>query len=313
MSEHCNWHFVKPGLHTLVQDAGRIGHQESGVPTGGVMDRSSAKIANVLVGNPPDHPVLEITLIGPHVDIEGSCQIALTGAQLTPTLNGEPLPLYETIDIPTGSSLRFGKCQTGCRAYLAIRGEWMVQAWLESKSAASFNAKILTPQSVFDKGALLKIETGQPIAKKTFDQSLLPKLHREPQVIRVLPGPEFDYFSRIAIAHFFGQTFRLSPQSNRMGYRLDPGIRDYDPPHELISSGTVPGTVQITNSGQPIILMTDAQTSGGYFRLVNVISCDMDLLAQLKPGDTLRFELVELKDAYAALEQKKALLKQLQI
>jgi allophanate hydrolase subunit 2 len=138
---------------------------------------------------------------------------------------------------------------------------------------------------------------GQPVEQRIHPRKLRPEYPTRLRV-RVLPGPEFEAFSPYAIGYFFSRGYRLTADSNRMGYRLDATIIDFRPAREVISSGIIPGTIQVTNSGQPIILMADAQTTGGYFRLANVISADMDRLAQLKPGDEVWFSLVHLEEAY---------------
>ncbi|MTI30759.1 biotin-dependent carboxyltransferase family protein [Xanthovirga aplysinae] len=306
MSEPVIFHFKKPGLQTMVQDLGRVGFQAFGVPTSGVMDKSSAKIANWLVGNPRENPVLEITLLGPQIEIKGNCQIALTGGNLSPTLNGNPIPMYETIQVDSGSILSFGRKLGGCRTYLAIRGKWQIKKWLGSYSASAHSGLELTPDSIIQKNSSLQVLSQLPISKRLYSKEQRPIYSRSVRV-RVLPGPEFDSFSPLAIGHFFSRGYQLTPDSNRMGYRLDGQIKDFNPKREVISSGIIPGTIQITNSGQPIILLADAQTTGGYFRLVNVISHDLDKLAQLMPGDEVWFSLISLEEAKEALKEEKLL------
>jgi len=281
--------FIKTGLHTSVQDEGRPGHQQAGVPLGGALDRQAAKTANWLVGNPASMPLLEMTLIGPKIEFSGPCQIAICGANLSPMLNGQPIPLYQTLSVRAGSLLSFGRVLGGCRSYLAIGGQWQLRRWLGSASAASPNGKTLTPDSLFSPGSSLNIQPGTTITPRVFQE---PPAYQSPFQIRVLPGPEFEYFSNYFIAHFFSRRHRIHADSNRMGYRLSYQMEQFSSPLELISSAVLPGTIQITHTGQPIILMADAQTTGGYCRLANVIAEDMDLLAQAKPGDEVAFVLV---------------------
>ncbi len=296
MAKTTTFHFKKPGLLTQVQDMGRIGYQAFGVPVSGVMDRASAQMANWLVGNPPNNPVLEITLLGPQIGIKGSCQIAITGADLSPQIDGRPVPMFESVGVVSGSVISFGKIKNGCRAYLAVRGDWAVKKWLGSCSASANNGDELTPDSIFQKGSILTIKTKPPIAKKILPADTRPAFSGRCEV-RVVEGPEFEMFSAMAIGFFFSRSYKVAPDSNRMGYRLDAKIVDFEPDREIISSATIPGTIQVTNAGQPIILMADAQTTGGYPRLANVISADMDKLAQVKPGDEIRFSLVGLEEA----------------
>lgn len=289
------FHFQKAGIQTLIQDQGRIGYQSYGVPISGVLDKKAAKLANELVGNPTNSPILEMALLGPTIKIVGACQIAITGADLSPKVNKQPIPLYETITIKDGAILTFGGAKTGCRAYLAIRGNWQIDKWLDSYSALPYSGAAATPDSLIQKGTKLQIETTGIIPSKRLPKSAQPNFSNSVR-IRVLPGPEFDEFSNYTIAYFFSRGYRLTNDANRMGYRLDANLIDFKPKREVISSGIIPGTIQITSAGQPVILMADAQTVGGYYRIANVISEDLDKLAQLKPGDEVWFSLVRLEE-----------------
>ena len=180
------FHFMKAGLQTLVQDTGRIGQQAFGVPIGGVMDKSSARIANWLVGNDPITPVLEITLIGPQIEIEGDCQVALTGADISPVIDGAIVPMYKTLSINSGSKLSFGPLKSGCRAYLAIRGKWMVKKWLNSYSAFLLSEKDLTSDSIPKKGSVILIETKNSISAREFPAELRPPGNRLLEEVMIL-------------------------------------------------------------------------------------------------------------------------------
>ena len=289
------FHFQKAGIQTLIQDEGRIGYQSYGVPISGALDKKAARLANKLVGNSPNTPVLEMALLGPSIKITGDCQIAITGADLGPKLNEKPIPLYQTIHLEDGDLLTFGGAKKGCRAYLAIKGNWQIAKWLNSYSALPYSGDAATPNSLIQKGTSLQIETTgiSPIRSiPKADQPGFPKSVR----IRVLPGPEFDEFSNYTIAYFFSRGYQLTNDSNRMGYRLNANLIDFKPKREVISSGIIPGTIQITSAGQPVILMADAQTVGGYYRIANVVSDDLDKLAQLKSGDEVWFSLVRLEE-----------------
>ena len=297
MSQTTIFKFLKTGLHTTIQDAGRLGQQHLGIPTGGVLDHQAAQTANWLVGNPLDSPVLEITMMGPSIQIQAPCQIALTGAHLSPTLNQKRIKHYRTISIQKPSILNFGALKSGCRTYLAIRGTWQVRPWLSSYSAASTNSSQLTPDSVFKVNSQFMIVAPNFIEPRKIKKANRPVYNNHLHV-RVLAGPEFKQFSKINIATFFSQIYTISNQSNRMGCRLEGRFLDADQRTELISSGIVPGTIQITHAGQPILLMKDAQTTGGYPRIATIIVEDLDKIAQLKPRDTLQFSLIQLKDIH---------------
>jgi len=284
--------FLKPGLHTTVQDQGRLGFQQLGVPINGVMDKHSARLANELVGNNSEAPLFEITLFGPKIQFSGNGQIAITGADLSAKINGKIAEMYATLNITDGDLLAFGEPIEGCRAYLATGGVLKVQQWLGSASTSASDPKTFTPQSLVESGTSFHVTNNKNISPNTIPMEQRPKMEL-PLKVKVLKGPEFDSFSKIAIDHFFKYWFPISKDANRMGYRLDKALPDFNPSAEVISSGIVPGTIQITNSGQPIVLMADAQTSGGYMRIANILSEDLDKVAQLKPGDLLGFELVE--------------------
>lgn len=288
-------HFKKAGLQTLIQDRGRIGYQSYGVPVSGVLDKKAASIANQLVGNPIENPVIEITLLGPTIEIEGDCQIAITGANLSPKINQQIIPLYTTINAKNGDKLSFGAIKSGCRAYLAIGGTLQIPKWLDSFSALPYSGKSATPGSLIEKGTTLEVATTSFIPTKSIPLEDQPNYENQLRV-RVLPGPEFEEFSPYTIAYFFSRGYKITNESNRMGYRLDANLIDFKPQREVISSGIIPGTIQITSAGQPVILMADAQTVGGYYRIANVVTEDLDKLAQLKPTDEVWFSLVRLEE-----------------
>jgi antagonist of KipI len=290
---------IRPGLNSMVQDAGRSGYQKFGVPVNGFMDRSSARIANWLVGNPLNDPLLEITMLGPQIEIDNSCSIAVTGADISPMLNGELIPMYETHRVDSNSTLSFGKLNSGCRTYISFSGKLDVKQWLGSASASAHETQNLTPQSLLTKNMNIRLISSGSLIERRFPW----KSKFESKIVaRILPGPEYNYFSGETLSHFLNHEFVVGINSNRMGYRLEGTVRGFNPDKEVISSAVIPGTIQITNSGSPIILMADAQTSGGYPRLANIISADLDKVAQLKPGDTIAFQLTTLEKA---LEAKK--------
>jgi len=288
--------FQKPGMNTLVQDSGRSGFQMFGVPVGGFMDSVSAKAANLLVGNAAKSPLFEITLMGPEVLINGPCQLALTGADISATIDGHPVPMYETVDVGSRAILSFGKLKAGCRSYLAFNGSLKLKDWLGSKSAASFETMDLTPESLIKRGSEFRLIKGKPVEKRKTKQISF----SDTEEIRILPGPEYNNFSGDQLHFFLNKKFTIGKDSNRMGYRLDDAILDFKNDKEVISSPIVPGTIQVTNSAKPIILMADAQTSGGYPRIANIIHADLSKVAQLVPGNKISFKLCTLEEALQA-------------
>jgi len=286
---------LKTGLYTSIQDEGRFGVQDQGIPISGALDKSSMRIANQLVGNLPNSPVLEMTLFGPKLKFEGQGQIAITGANMKATLNGKRVENYMTLNIKSGDLLEFHNTDFGCRTYMSIGGQWQVQNWSNSFSAlpSLMEEPGLPARLVDDYSFTVAINQTQELI--SYPERNRP-LFSECYVIRVVTGPEFDQFEIEVIQDFFDRIFVIHGDSNRMGYRLKDNLQDYVPSGEEISSGIVIGTVQISNAGKPIILMADAQTTGGYPRIANVVSDDLEIVAQLKPGDELKFMLVSLEE-----------------
>lgn len=291
MPDQVTLSFKKAGMLTAVQDIGRSSYQHFGIPVGGVMDKFSAKEANRLVGNQSEAPVFEITIMGPEIEFSGSCQIAITGANMSATLNGMPIENYQTIDVPIGGIMKFGRLISGCRAYLSIGGKMNISSWLGSSSAINFETMALTPNSLIKKGSAIEIREPSRIDIRSTAKEQIPKLKSE-LLVKAIKGPDYKSFLKIDRDFFFNQKFEITINSNRMGCRITPNIPNYIQSKELISSGIVPGTIQVTNSGQPIILTVDAQTVGGYLRIANIVSSDLDKVGQLKPGDHIKFELI---------------------
>lgn len=296
-------HFLKPGMLSTVQDSGRIGYQGFGVPVAGVMDQNAAGMANWLVGNFPQAPLLEMTLVGPTIELRGQGQIALSGADMGATLNGRVLPLGETIDIQDTSLLELGASLWGCRGYLAVGGGWQLTKWLHSFSASPQQGEVLTPQSMIGKDRVIKVENTRLISTRRIS----PKREGEGDgsTIRVIAGPEYNQMPILSIKDFLSRSFPIGPQSNRMGYRLKGSLLGYEPKEEVISSGIIPGTIQVTRDGQLIVLMKDAQSTGGYPRIANVISVDIGKVAQMRPGQEISFSLVSMAVAQRILSESK--------
>lgn len=282
--------FLKAGMQTTVQDQGRVGLQHLGVPVGGVLDTRSAEMANYLVGNEQQNPVLEITMIGPEILFDSDALIAITGAHFDLYIDDKLVKNDEAIYIKSGTMVKFGQLKYGCRAYLAVAGKWMAKKWNGSVSPL-MQAQEATPDSIIRKGAKLKIESAHLNKNGTWDKNNSTPILAHKVRLRVKPGPEFEDISRTAIAKLFGQGHLITQDANRMGYRLKTELASSEERQEMISSGIVPGTIQLTNSGQPIILLKDAQTTGGYPRIANIIEKDLDQIAQLKPGDEIWFSL----------------------
>lgn len=315
---------VGAGLQTTVQDLGRRGHQHDGVPGGGAMDRSALRIGNALVGNDDGAAGLEATLIGPAIEFEDPTLIALAGGDLEPTIDGQPVPMWRAIHVPPGAALRFGRPKVGCRTYLAIAGGIDVPLIFGSRSTylrAQFGGhegRALRPGDVLT--TLCPPGLAQCIANAVQDgrdasraaiaawgagHSLRMRYSSEP-VVRLIPGTHADYLAAPSRTKLFSASFNISASSDRMGYRLEGVELPLRNPVELLSEGVAFGTVQLPPDGMPIVLMADRQTTGGYPRIGEVASIDLPLIAQLKPGDRLRFRPISVDEAqelYLTYEQ----------
>ena len=300
---------VKPGWLSTVQDLGRYGYQQYGVSVAGAMDLFSATVANRLVGNPDDAAVLELTLKGPELEFDGDTHIAITGADLSPTIGGTSAPLRECIKVSRGSRLCFGTSRSGARSYLAIAGGIDVPLVLGSRSThcasetGGFNGRPLRRGDVLHAGRLAQSAEG--LMGKRFPDRLVPRYGKN-TTLRIIPGPQQNLFPATALTTLTGSSYTVTPESNRMGYRLaGPKIVRKGRTH-FISDCTTMGALQIPADGLPILLMADRQTTGGYPKIGVVITVDLPLAAQLAPGDTVTLALTTVAKAQAALRKRRA-------
>jgi antagonist of KipI len=307
---------LRPGLLTTVQDLGRPGYQHLGVVVSGAMDALALRVANLLVGNAEGAAGLEITLLGPTIRFESEHLITLTGADLSPTLDGQPMPPHRPVAVRAGTVLAFGAARAGCRAYLAIAGGLAVPQVLGSR-ATYLRATL----GGWHGRALLagdELPTGEPTATgQRLQQALTPAFlanwtaarwtpgpalcptPRPQPLIRAVRGPEYEQFDEASQRAFWHEPFTITPAADRMGYRLQGPVLQRETATELLSSAVTFGTVQVPPGGQPIVLLADAQTTGGYPRLAQVITADFSALAQARPGQSLRFQEVSLPEAQA--------------
>ena len=307
---------LKPGMMSTLQDRGRQGFQHLGVPVSGAMDGFSHRIANILAGNDADEATLEITLRGPRLRFEQDSLLALCGANLSATLDGNPAPEGKAVRVRAGTVMDFGAAVAGCRAYLAISGGFDVPVVMGSRSTyatarlGGLEGRALRAADVLPVGGpepdlypaltqqLLRSQRCFSAPRWAINQHI-EKLTRVPQIVRILSGRHWDAFPASARDALTGAEFRVANDSNRMGYRLEGGPALSGGPQQILSEALTFGTIQIPPSGQPIVLMADRQTIGGYPKIAEVASVDLQLLAQLRPADRLRFELVSLAQAQA--------------
>lgn len=312
---------IKSGLQTTVQDLGRYGFQKYGVIASGVMDPYAHRIANLLAGNEEHAAALEITLVGPAIEFHAEAFIALCGGDLSPKINGTEVGMWRTIAVQKGDTLTFGAPRTGCRTYLAVSGGLAVPTVMNSKSTyiragiGGFQGRALqagdevelTPLSPERAEALCHVKNEE------IDWLIPPLRYSTNPIIRMMKGRQFHLFNSDSKKQIFTDSFSVSPHSDRMGYRLEGTGLFLEEPSELISEAVAFGSIQVPSDGNPIVLLADRQTTGGYPKIGQVISVDLPLISQLKPGEQLRFQEVSLKEAQALYIEHEQQIRQLKM
>lgn len=295
---------IKAGLLSTVQDLGRWGFQRQGVPVSGAMDRLALRLGNVLLGNDESAAAIECTWTGPSIRFDQDQLISITGANLLPKLNGREIAMWKPIYVPKDAVLSFGKADSeGCRAYICFYGGLDVPLVLGSRSTylsgkmGGLNGQALVQG---DQISFLKaFESVSSTFNWSMDSSLYPNLAS--RKIRIIAGPHTARLEKDSLSDLFKQSFEISNSSDRMGYRLKSKMLHLKDKRELLSSGVCFGTIQLPADGQPIILMADHGTTGGYPIIGQVARIDIPLLAQLKPGEHIQFEEIDLRAAQQLL------------
>ena len=276
---------------TTVQDLGRWGAQSKGVPVAGPMDEYSHILANRLVGNPASAAALEVTLIGPELLANTDVTCAVAGATFALTSGRAPVPMHAAFTLRAGETLRFGERVAGVRACLAVRGGFDLPPMFGSRATSlisrmgPFGGRALKAGDVLPIGSSATLATSRPGAH---DAVALP-LPAGGARLRVVPGPQEQFFTPQAYETLFGSRYVITPASNRMGYRLDGPCLEHAGGADILSDATPIGSLQVPASGQPILLMADRQTTGGYPKIGVVIGADLPLAGQLAPGDWIEF------------------------
>ena len=289
---------LKPGAFTTVQDLGRYGYLRYGVPISGAMDTFAHTTANFLVGNSPNSACLEITLFGPELEAMAETEIAITGADLSPMVNGAEAPMWQTMKICEGDLISFGTPRSGCRAYIAVKGGVNVPEVLGSRATyarggfGGINGRPLKTGDLihgFEETKRLNYGFAVP-------EEFIPRYPRE-YTVHVVLGPQKERFTQKGIETFLSSVYTVTPESDRMGYRLEGPKIEHTRGADIVSDAVLPGAVQVPENGKPIIMMRDAQTTGGYTKIAAVTTPDLSLLAQAKPGNTVQFVKVTLTQA----------------
>ncbi len=272
---------ISKGLYTTIQDKGRFGYRNIGVPSSGYMDSESAETANLIINNPKDSPLIEATLIGPTLEFKKSAVICITGGEFSPTLNDIKISSYSAIEVNKGDILKINNSSIGSRCYISIQGTIISDTILGSKS---FYHQI-TNSNILEDGDIFLFKKNI----RTLEQKYTHKKFELNKTINVFRGPEFKCLSKESINTLFNEEFSIGI-NNRMAYNLLEKIQDGV--NSIISSGVIPGTVQLTPSGNIIILHRDSQTTGGYPRILQLNEKSLNDLAQLRTGDNIRFKLL---------------------
>jgi antagonist of KipI len=298
----------KPGLLTTVQDLGRAGYGALGVSPSGAADSVAMRLGNLLVGNPAGAAVLEMTLLGGTFVFPEGAVIALAGADFGASLDGRAVGMWTPHVVEAGTKLALGATKNYARCYLAVAGAIRVAPFLGSAATHLMSGLGGFQGRALRKGDVLQLGRGKKhIAPKRVSEAVL--LHLKPRKkLRVTDGPQSELFSEEVKQAFFGGTFRVSEESDRLGIRLDGPKIPVDGAGEMITEGVTLGAVQITPSGQPIVLGVEQQSTGGYPKIANVIGADLHRLGQLRPRDEIRFERTSLAVARSLwIEQERLL------
>ena len=307
---------VKPGLLTSVQDLGRFGYQKYGIIASGAMDTFAHRVANLLVGNEETEATLEMTVVGPTLYFQEPALIAICGAAFAPTIGDAVLPLWRPIWVNAKQTIRFGAAKSGVRGYIAVAGGFHIPKVMNSYSTylraqiGGFEGRALRESDVLSLNdmnvinqrlfkrlqSLDRKDETHATAPWQVSNAFIPKYTSSP-ILRVLPGKQYKKFTEESRADFFTQPFIVQPQSDRMGYRLQGCSLRLAEPAEMLSEPVAFGTIQVPPDGNPIVLMADRQTTGGYPKIAEVISVDLPLLAQAQIGSEIRFEPIDMREA----------------
>jgi biotin-dependent carboxylase-like uncharacterized protein len=298
---------LEPGMLTTIQDRGRYGFSQFGVPPSGALDTFSFRVANLLVGNQEGEACLETTIMGLKLKALREVVVAITGGDLSPTLNGESLEMWRTHLLIEGDVIKFKKVRAGCRAYLAVSGGFVVPKIMGSGStylSGKFGG--LEGRALKRGDILYTFDIPSPLSKLglLFPSDWIPPLEKE-VLLRVIPGPQNHHFTEKGFQTFCSSSYQVTPRCDRMGIRLEgPKIeRRSDVEESIISESLISGAIQVPGDGKPIIILTELVT-GGYTKIATLISTDLPRVAQLKPGDRVQFSPISIEEAHQLIREQ---------
>lgn len=297
-----------PGLFTTVQDLGREGFGPMGVSPSGAADPLALRLGNRLAGNSDGAAALEMTLLGGTFLFPEGAVIALAGSDFGATLDGAPVPVWTSVAVRRGKTLRLGHTRSGARSYLCVGGGIVVKPFLGSASTHTLSGLGGHEGRALRRGDTLRIGPARaPFRKRTVAPGALERLAPR-KILRATPAPQSDWFSEPSRRLFYTGVYRVAEESNRMGLRLHGPAVPAPAVGEMITEGVALGAVQVPSGGQPIILFVEQQTTGGYPKIANVIAADLPAVGQLRPRDEIRFEAVDFGMARSLLRQQEQLL-----
>jgi biotin-dependent carboxylase-like uncharacterized protein len=288
---------TEPGPQTTVQDLGRVGHLRYGIPPSGPVDGRAFVIANRLVGNPDGAAALECTVLGPRFTVEVACAIAVTGADAPVTVNGAAASSWATLVLSPGDTVRIGAARAGVRAYVAFSGGLDVPLVLGSRATYLRGRLGGVEGRSLKRGDVLRLFEAPVPEARALSAAQIPPLDVDPE-IRVVLGPQAERFTDAGIAALLGGPYEMLPQSDRMGARLSGPRIAHARGHDIISDGIALGSIQVPGDGQPIVLLVDRQSTGGYTKIATVGSFDIARVGQVKPGRRVRFRAIDIPEAH---------------
>ncbi len=291
--------FNKGGLFTTVQDYGRMGYQNLGFHVCGVMDRHAYWAANLLVDNTDREAVIEFTISGPTLYFTSDTIICITGGDFDPKINGESIPMYTAVKVKKGDELEMGFCRSGTWGYIAFAGGLDVPLVMGSRST-DIKCKLggLEGRQIKDGDEIQFLANVKSLPLMSERKIERPDYGADVVELRVTMGPQDDHFTAEGIRTFLESEYTVTSQCDRMGYRLEgKAIKHNELGADIISDGIAKGAIQVPSSGQPIIMMSDRQTLGGYTKIANVISVDLSKIAQCKYPQKVRFTKVSVEEA----------------
>lgn len=316
-------HVIQPGLQTTVQDKGRIGHYEVGMPPSGVMDKYSFVVSNLLVGNDENAAVLEITYMGPVLEFKVDTTIALTGGQIPPKINGEAVPMWESLAVKAGDTLSFDFVKAGARVYLAVAGGIDVPLIMDSRSTytlcgiGGLEGRALQANDTLKIGneIVREAKIGQPI-----NEHFIPTFSKQHE-IRIIMGLCSYRLTEESKERFLEINWTVTTEANRVGYRFQGERLNFVEREQPFGAGSNPsnvvdlgypiGSIQVPDGVEPIALLNDAVTGGGYATIATIISTDLDKMAQIKTGESVRFIAVDIEEALEARKEVKQKLEEI--